>query len=569
MLYYLLWALTFFVPATALAYAVERTRDGGLKPPLIIGGLTGAISLLIAIIGLPTYSLTEFTLPFQLIVAGVIVLFIASAWHDSTTPVKGRSITRVSLCFALAAVSFVAYAFITSSGLTNASQLRDTLRHQTDTQFDSAATLLDHDQAHYIDQALATKRAEELTGEQLGLTSRYEFDTFRKQLVDGHLYWVAPLVNRSFFKWFNDGSSPGFAMISASDANNAKLVLGEHAVHYGNQGFYFNSYLKRNLRKNGYASALLGDSVFELRDGDLRPFYVTPIMETTIGYNGHDVIGVIITNAETGEHTKYTPDTIPTWVDRVFSEDLSTAQMDDWGKYIGSWWNAWFIGDNTTSPTEGTQLVLTKKGDLAWYTGITGKNAQDNATMGFILMNTRTGEATFYRSQGLSEIAAASVLKGAVQEKGYMATPPIPYNVAGTNAYVSILKDKSGNRQGFGIVAYSNRNAYAVEATPEEARRAFVRKLLAKGGTSNSIANGQSPTLKTITASVVRATVTQGTLYFLLWHEELGKVIFTHPVNQNPQAALTIAGDDVTIRYVPIDDDSQPVEALINHRLQP
>lgn len=559
MLYYFCWT---FVPALLFAGSLYWCfRD--LKSARIWGVISVIIlSLFIYLTNLPL-SLGEIWYPVLLwlsVGAGLVGGVIGQ--HNSAQEARCWLLAKSFGGVTLLGLIGIIY---TSTGVTNPDALRNVLRYEAVEELESTAELLDHEQAHYVDQALALKRINELTGTELGLTSRYEFATPRKQVVDNHLYWVAPLVNRSFGKWWNDGTSPGYAMVSASDISNAKLVL-DAPTQYGSKGFYGGTNIRRHLRLSGYPSALLGASIYELRDGDHKPFLVTPIAETTIGYNGHDVQGVLVTDAQTGETQRYALGEQPAWVDRIFSEGLTSGQLEDWGKYIGNWWNAWVVGDNTTAPTAGEsgrvslQLILTKQGELTWYTGIQSASKAQDATIGFILTSSRTGKATFYRKQGLTEVAAASVMEGAVQEKGYEATPPIPYNVAGTNTYVSIMKDAQGNRQGFGLVAYDNRETYAVGDTPENARRAFVRKMLSTKQTSGAMVNEPEDNV-TLMGTVTRAQLVNETLYLTI---EGDATVFTYPVNNSHEAPLTRDGDTVTVTYRNIDINPQPLQCLDN-----
>jgi hypothetical protein len=269
-------------------------------------------------------------------------------------------------------------------------------------------------------------------------------------------------------------------------------------------------------------------------------------------------------DATTGEFEDFSPEQAPQWIDRIYPQDVFASQVDDWGTYIGGWLNAIFIGDNVIRATPGTLFTYTSNGQGVWYTGVQSDGSSQEGTMGFVMGNSRTGEATFYRRQGLTESVAQTVMEGAVQEAGYKASSPQPYNVNGVTTYVSILKDSNGNRQGYGMVAYNNRDIFATGATPEIARRAFLNKLLSNQNGVGLAQAGRSQI--TITAKIKRIAVMTDSVLFLIESDEthLHKTIFSIPRETNFEAPLTATGDSVIMRYSPVDTSPQPVTCFDN-----
>lgn len=61
-------------------------------------------------------------------------------------------------------------------------------------------------------------------------------------------------------------------------------------------------------------------------------------------------------------------------------------------------------------------LTVYNNGDCYYYTGMTSVG-NDDATTGFIMVNTRTKEATYFELAGATEEAAQASAEGMLQEK--------------------------------------------------------------------------------------------------------------------------------------------------------
>lgn len=456
---------------------------------------------------------------------------------------------------------------LTSSPILHHEEFRALLRIDEVKDFDANNVILDETKARYVDQALATKIANEQLSKQMGLGSRYKFDTLRIQSVDGHPYWVAPLVNKSFIRWFNGSLSPGYVMVSAEDGSNAELILDKTPFRYGDDGYYGKDNIYRLAFLNGYSDVRLGDSSLELRDSDRKPFWVISVLESKVGIGALDVSGILLLDPETGSIEQFSLNDIPSWIERVFPEDINESQLENWGEYIHGWWNAVFIGNDTIRQTSEPQLTYSQAGNTVWYTGMQSSGSSQEATMGFSLMDTRTGKTTFYRREGLTEREAMRIMQGAVQEAGYIASLPQPYMINGRHAYVSIMKDTGGNRQGFGLVAYDNRDIFAFGKTRTEARRLFINRMVSSGQQS-SLSDGASEAIS-ISGTVVRFALVRDAVIFTLQSDDKNSAprILSVSTDGHPTAALTQPGDKVSVTFIPIDIVPQPVNTFKNTTL--
>ena len=274
-----------------------------------------------------------------------------------------------------------------------------------------------------VDGKLARKVAEDKLGEDLGLGSRVEVGNMTIQNITGEftinngkklvfnndLIWVAPLEYRSFWKWFRNGHTPGYIIVDATDATRRWLVTEVNGqklrIQYLESG-RFGDDIERHIKGNGYASKGLNDHCFEI-DGNGNPYWVLSSYDQKIGFGGEESEGPITVDAQTGELKAYSIEDAPAWIDRIQPQSFIEDQIRCWGEYKDGWWNAVWAQIGVQEPTPGTTLVYSE-GRSFWYTGIQSAGA-DNGTNGFMLVDTRTKAAKFYRVIGINETEAMRI----------------------------------------------------------------------------------------------------------------------------------------------------------------
>lgn len=448
--------------------------------------------------------------------------------------------------------------FVTTSGMLHSSSYRSLLAVTDVEEFRSEDVFLDQTQARFVDQDLSARSASELLGKEIGLGSRYNIGTMRVQTIKGELTWVAPFEHKTLMRWLDNGTAPGYVTVNSSNYDDAKLVLDNVDINFGVDGFYFDSYVPRHLYKNGYKTVGFADYTLEIRD-DGQPFWVASRIKKTIGFSGIVMDGVVTVNATTGEIADYAVNEAPDWIDRIQPDNLVFDRISDWGRFVGGWFNAYFVGNDVVVPTEGTLLVYTTDGRAMWYTGVQSDrsgndNASQDGTMGFFLVDSRTGDAIFYRRSGITEKVAKTAMEGRVQEYGYTASSPIPYNVNGRSTFISILKDRNGNSQMVGLVAYDNRNLVAVGSTLQSAVRTYLSVLSASAG-DNEVNAGteQIQVTGTVDRLGFQSLNQQSVLYFTLAEPEHAGRIFSASSEAALGTVLTRSGDRVSLTVMSMD----------------
>lgn len=541
----IVWAIIF-----ALGFFIaSRQNTTYLIVSFIIGLFLGTS---IAYIVTPNvglfYSGTWFYLFSAMVIpAGVSILMYSE--NSSDYSISPLTFTTLFLFI------WIGFYFCSSAEMLHAMRYHNLLKVTSEKQFNPHSVLLDQSQARFVDQTLATRASNELLGKQMGIGSRYNIGTMHIQKVNNKLRWVASFENKSIFRWIHDSTVPGYVEVSASAYNDSKLVDNK-TITIGTDGFYFSDYLPRYLYEHGYDDKYLTDYTLEL-DEQGNPYWVVSIVAPKIGFSGFVTTGVILVNAKTKSIKEYNLKNIPSWVDRVQPEWVVDSLISYWGEYVHGWKNNNSILGNQNDvvvPTPGSSLVFTKNDKAAWYTGLQSaaggnRNNTQQGTMGFILIDSRTGQATFYHRSGITEQAAKKAIEGRVQEYKYYSSTPIPYDVNGVSTFISILKDNSGNMQGIGMVDYNDRTKVAYGQNLDIAMRRYL-SVLATNDTDGGL--DKNLNLIDVKGSIYRLSVVNSDnrtlLYFMLHGNQFKHKYFTASADSNPEVLFTHSGDNVDIK---------------------
>ena len=335
-------------------------------------------------------------------------------------------------------------------------------------------------------------------------------------------------------------------MVSATNERDVKLIQnvdGKPVKIKYQQNAYFQSDIHRHIYFNGFSTVGLTDYTFEIDDTG-KPFWVVTKFAKKIGFSGNDATGVIIVDVETGAIKQYSIANAPKWVDRVQPIDFIENQLNDWGEYVNGYWN--FSNLNKLKITEGLTLVYGHDNKSYWYTGLTSVG-KDESAVGFVLVDTRTKKATFYKQGGATEYAAQSSAQGKVQEKGYFASLPIPYNINNIPTYVMTLKDKGGLVKMFAMVAISDYTIVGVGNTMRETLTSYKNVY---NMADNKINPQTQSTKKTIESVILRIQndVKNGNSFYYFTVKDYPN-IFVGSSQISNQLPVSIVGDKVKISF--------------------
>lgn len=271
---------------------------------------------------------------------------------------------------------------------------------------------------------------------------------YRQITIKDQPYRVSPLEYSGIFQWFNNKDDGIHYYVKVNQTTGkAELVNLTEGMKYTSSS-YFNQDISRYLRFK-YPTKIFKDPSFEV-DEEGNPFYIATIYEPKFLLSSNDPIGVIIVNPITGETTEYSLDNVPEWVDRVYSAENVSSRIDDYYMYQNGFLNTIF-GKKDVKKTTSEYNYISIGSDIYFYSGISSVNA-DTSNLGFILVNMRTRETTFYKVPSATESSAMSSAKGEVQEKGYNAIAPILIKLNGEPYYLVSLKDNSGLVKSYALV---------------------------------------------------------------------------------------------------------------------
>jgi len=403
------------------------------------------------------------------------------------------------------------------------------------------------DKIRVVDEELAMLLGEKIIGSQPSLGSQTEIGEFTIQKVNDELYWVAPLLHTGFFKWYNNSEgTPGYVMVSATNERDVKLVQDVKGkpvrIKYQPEAF-FGSRIDRHVYFNGYATVGLEDFNFEI-DNNGHPYWIVTKYKKRIGFAGNDATGVLVVDAETGAIQEYDIANTPLWVDRIQPISFIEEQLNDWGEYVHGYWN--WSNENKLMTTEGLTLVYGENHKSYWYTGLSSVGKEESA-VGFVLVDTRTKEATYYRQSGATEFAAQSSAQGKVQEKGYHASLPIPYLINNIPTYVMTLKDDGGLVKMFAMVSINDYTIVGVGNTMRETLMAYknVYNMADNGIDPASVSSKKS--FKSVVTRIENDVKNGNSFYYFTVKDYPN--IFVGSSQLSNELPVTMVGDSINISF--------------------
>ena len=315
------------------------------------------------------------------------------------------------------------------------------------------------------------------------LVSQFETSYYSTITVNNKPLKVSPLAYVNFFRYEKNKKDgiPGYIKVNPV-TQKAEYVEFAEPLKYVPSA-YFSHDLKRHIHSR-YKDVIINSYYFEL-DEEEKPYYISPYYVYNAGlFGAKDVGGVIIVDPVTGEMNKYSLEEVPEWVDRVYDGDLLVEQYDWYGTLKNGFWNSLFskVGCVVTTEDYGYKTL---DNDIWVFTGVTSVSS-DESNIGFVLMNSRTGNINYYDIYGAEEYSAMSAAEGQVQNLRYTASFPSIINVNDEAAYIMVLKDSGGLTKMYAIVKLQDYSIVATGETQGEALENYKAKLgVSKDGNSS------------------------------------------------------------------------------------
>ena len=436
---------------------------------------------------------------------------------------------------------------IASSSLFHATAMYGQLGEVKDYSFTEEILPLDQSQIPVVDADLAYKQGDKKLGEIPALGSQVDVGDFTIQEVNGELIFVAPLEHTGFFKWMNNRTTPGYITVDATNPNDVELVQeidGEPINLKYLRSCFMGEEITRYVRNSGYLTVGVTDYSFELDDNG-RPYWVITKYENLTLWSSPEATSTIIVDAQTGEINEYSISDTPAWVDIIQPESFIDNQIDNWGDLVHGPFN--FSNEDEFRKTPG-MLTVYNDGTCYYYTGLTSVG-NDDATIGFVMVDTRTKEAKRFLMSGATEQAAMRSAEGMVQDLGYTATEPVPLNLNGIPTYFMTLKDDEGLIKQYAMVNIESYSIVAVGDTISLTQSQYMSRMTATG---NNVAFSEEGYSYKLTGTVTRisSNVEAGnTVYYLILNNDDTK-LYVASYNVSPELPITREGDEVEISYI-------------------
>ena len=485
---------------------------------------------------------------------------------EYTPYVKKKSI--VPLIIAGVIIVAVVAGYAVSSVFFRADSYSKIIAVDEDKTFESDISEVDFSAVPVLDNSAAAALAKRTLGDlnSIGKVSQFEVATDFTQInYKNKPVRVTTLQYGGIFKWLKNTKTglPGYIVVDMVTQKAELVMLDEGNYMRYSTYEHFSKYLMRHLRFS-YPTYLFGTPTFEI-DEEGRPYWICPVLDKTIGlFGGTDVKGAIFVDAISGECTEYTVGEIKEkaelqWIDGIYSSSLLVEQYNYYGTYGKGFWNSILSQTGVRKATEGSNYLAIND-DVYMYTGVTS-TGQDEAIIGFVLINMRTKEADFYKISGAKEYSAATSAEGAVQNYKYGATFPILLNISGQPTYFMSLKDASSLVKMYAMVNVEQYQVVVTGTTISECTQNYINKLREKGisisvdidSIEDNTPGGEETTdtqllkLKGKIEDIRTAVISGDSWYYIKL--EGSDVYFSFKASENPSVIILNRGNKVTVSY--------------------
>ncbi len=515
----------------------------------------------------------------------VVLMFVLSGAFRSpeyVEYVKRKSIPSFAIIAALLVI--VGIGMAASSVFLRAKTYSKIIDVDESKSFASDIQDADFSSVPVLDNAAASVLANRTLGDlaAIGKVSQFEVSNQFTQInYKNNPVKLTTLAYGDVFKWLkNTGTGlPGYVVVNMVTQKAELVTLPEGGYIRYSTNEHFGKYLMRHVRF-AYPTYIFDTPRFEI-DEEGKPFWLCPVLDKTIGlFGGTDVKAVIIVDAVSGEMKEYTVDEIKNsselqWIDGIYSETLLVEQFNYFGKYQNGFINSILGQDGVRMATQGTNF-LAQGDDVYMYTGVTSAG-NDQAIIGFVLINMRTKDASFYDISGATENSAQISAQGAVQDYNYVATFPILLNISGQPTYFMTLKDSGDLVKRYAMVNVQN---YQVVVTGEkipECIEAYVTSLKQNNinisvdidkiedATDNPDAgnNGEESKKLTATGAVtdIRTAVMNGNSVYFIELDDNG-VYYSIKASDAQSVVIMNVGDEITVIYEESDEKIIEAESI-------
>ena len=474
---------------------------------------------------------------------------------------------KIALLVSLGMVVIVTLLSIISSPIVQAKKYQNVAKVE-EKAFEEDFKDIDSENMFIVDVDSARRVGDRVIGN-LNHSSWFEVDD-EYNLINykEKLYRISALNYGGGFKFFKakEEGIPGYVLVDANTME-ASFVESKESIKYSPSAMFSHD-LKRHLRHQ-YKSYIFDKSFIEI-DEKGNPYWITGVKKPTAVWGAKRVDKVILTNASTGESQELSIEDVPKWVDHVLSLDYLNTVASNHFRYVNGFFNPSMTGvfrtsyyfrderddeDDETANYYGYNSFITKNGEVSFFTGLTPANNSES-NVGFLSMNTRTGQIVQYSAAGAEESSAQKAAEGKVENFGYKATYPTVVNVAGNPTYFMALKDKSGMIQRYALVNISNYAIGEVAETIDGTLEAYRSTLgvESKGKAAEENLFSSEGVIESINTAIIDGT----TYYYYVVDQEVYKA----SIKVFEKQVLFKVGDTIKFTYEQNSDGMNVIKTI-------
>lgn len=414
-------------------------------------------------------------------------------------------------------------------------------------------TLSDIKKIPLMDTASATILGDRVVGSLTDLVSQYDVsESYTTIFYQGKVVKVAPLEYAGFFKYYNNKKDgiPGYVLVD-TETNEAQFVRVDGGIHYAPSA-YFSKDLLRAFRMK-YPSEVFGEYSFQI-DEEGTPYWVISCMKYHTFFDCTIPSKAILMNAITGETKLYDIKDVPQWVDYVYSGDEICELYNAYGSLQKGFINS-LIGQKGCTMTTDDFGYVAIDDDIYVYTGITSI-VSDKSNLGFLLVNSRTGEFKYYEQEGAEEHSAMDAAEGVVQNYGYRASFPALININGEATYAMALKDSKGLVKQYAMVNVKNYTIVSVGDTMSETLKNYKNAMLSAGQGIDIKLDVDYEEQEIVITDIQYIYGETGTVVYIKSAEKVYKQNFS----DNENLILLEVGDRIKVQYDTAQTEKEIIE---------
>ncbi len=527
-----------------------------------------------------------------LIIIGTVLLKVKRArvtmegsGKDIETASKPRSPARfvdgariAIVIFALAVLiisSFMPY--VAPEGLVK-NPLYDSLMNNTE-KGENNNTLEDPNEVRVVSWLLATQYLQRSYGEAaatLDSSSSGLFAYTDPAYVNDRFVWVnAPYYEA--WKWFGGKKVPFFVYVENDPANiSSESIELTHKVETELETHDIRISWAKRLAQLGFDQYAAKYEIAQIRftiDDDENPYWVLYLAQRDLMFNMLHLEKLLIIDAtkmdRNWEYSVSDKD-IPEWLEVVYPDNYVYEWVWHWGEYRLGLGHRWFDKSHLYEPDDSAARFIVIQGTTYWQIPLVQKTS--HVLGGYVWVNTRTGDATFYDREDRS-LADKDTVEAQIQK--YLSSGALGYQRLDIHeGYLYPLRLNDGTQReayvfplyaGLTVTKYAVVDAVDYTSTPyieDDLALALDRYRARGGGPGHDVLEWENFTVVAGDAegdeavlSVSNSTVTNMTLVFTTSDLQLG--LLAAGDDEMREVRLAVAawsrGDEVVLRLVLVD----------------